>query len=90
VSLTSVEGTYFTLYAGDEPILYYGEDGNGGVFLAPTPYLVRHRFAFARWSRENVHRWKGKRIVLQHPLAPDVERWARWLGCTVESDMVIV
>lgn len=88
--LESVPGQYFTLYAGDEPILLYGEDANGGVFLWPTVFLPRHRIAFGRWSRRYVERWRGKRIVLQHPITPDVERWARWLGCTVEAGVVIV
>lgn len=88
--LERVEGQYFTLYVGDDPILLYGEDAKGGVFLWPTVYLPRHRFAFARWSRGYVEHWRGKRIVLQHPITPAVERWARWLGCIVEPGVVIV
>lgn len=86
----SVEGKYYTLYAGDDPILLYGEDAKGGVFLWPTLYLAQHRIAFGRWSRREITRWRGKRIILQHPVTPDVERWARWLGCTVEPGVVII
>lgn len=72
-----------------DPLLMFGEAG-GDFFLWPTTHIRRHRIAFARWSRRNVHRFRGRRLVMQHPMCESVRRWAEWLGAKVSVDGSLV
>lgn len=90
-SVIEVPCKLYTLHAANgDPLLIYGEDEAGEVFLWPTRYIENHRVAFARWSLANVHRWKGKRFMLCHPVRSNVRRWAEWLGVTFEHGMVVI
>jgi hypothetical protein len=79
----------YTLYADNgDPLLLYGADANGYLMLWPTPFICRHPIAFGRWCRREVERYRGYRVLIQlHALKPEVERWARWLGVTLEEGL---
>jgi hypothetical protein len=91
VNCAEVKCALYTLTADNgDPIMLFGEDEAGNVMLWPTCHAARHPIAFARWTKRNAHRWRGKRLTLQHDMEPIVERWARWLGCRIESGVVVV
>jgi hypothetical protein len=86
MNCTEVPCRLYTLHADNgDPLLLYGEDEAGHVFLWPTPHIARHPIAFARWTHRNVKRWGGKSIHLQHELCEATRRWALWLGARIDN-----
>lgn len=89
--LAEVRCRLYTLHADNgDPLLLFGEDEAGNVFLWPTEHVRKHRFAFMRWCRASVSRWRGKRIQLQHPMCERTRRWAQSLGVTIQDGEAIV
>lgn len=91
MDLESVPAELYTLRAANgDPLLLYGEDAAGNAFLWPTPHIEQHRIAFARWTYRNVRRWRGKRLILQHPMCERTRRWAEWLGVHLEQGVAVI
>jgi hypothetical protein len=75
--------------ANGDPLLLFGEI-EGAAVLWPLAALPRHPIEFARWSKRNVHRWKGRTLQLQHPMCATTRKWVRWLGGTFQGNEVTV
>lgn len=92
MNLRSVPCELWTLYAENgDPLLLYGKDAEGYLMLWPTVHIPKHRMAFLRWCWKNVSRFRGCRATLcLHPLDAKTERWAKWLGVTIEAGRAVV
>lgn len=85
MQVTAVRAEVFVVKAGNgDPLLLFGEIEDTAV-LWPLAALPQHALAFARWSKRNVSRWRGKRVLLQHPMCARTRRWCEWLGCAVTA-----
>lgn len=86
MDVTAVPAEVYVVMAGNgDPLLLYGEI-EGTTVIWPLACLPHHALAFARWSRRNVSRWRGKRILLQHPMCERTRRWCEWLGCVITQN----
>jgi hypothetical protein len=88
LTLTEIPCQLSTIVANDgEPLLLIGDDGQH-MMLWPTPAIASHAFEFARWTKRNVDRFRGKRVLYNHPLCERTQRWAQWLGVNLEQGVV--
>jgi hypothetical protein len=89
VNCRTVPASFHTVYADNgDPLLLYGLDREGNLFLWPTPYICQHAIAFGRWCRQHVHEFKGCKFTYNHTLNEKTQRWARWLGVRFEAGVV--
>lgn len=72
-----------------DPLLLYGTV-EGQMMLWPTRHICEHPIAFARYCKKHVEEWRGARMILNHALTPQAEKWGRWLGAKFEQGVVIV